>query len=767
MKDVNVLSAKNENDFKTEFLSGMLRHLAAAAVGFVLCKAAFFGGRLPFGVAFMAGCPVALLPSTAIGIFAGYFLPAFGITGFKYVAAALAVLAVRFMLIFNKRLISNPLFAGLISSLSVGVTGAVARYGDSGGSLYFALEVLACGIVALALSRTSAFIYRLDRGLSAEELGCLMILCALMLSGLWGLSVAGLRLSCVLAVILILCASKYGGDTAGISSAVAVSLFFFFAGRSAQECLVYTVAAFCAGLVCAYGKYVQLSAFFAACVFFGVVGPLNAQTAVFITESALGCLFFALLPKSTGIKFARVFTCFPKISVNNDLNRAVTLRLSEAAQGIKDVKCTVDEVAARLEDINAPSFSSVLSTAEREACGGCKMRAHCWEAKRDVTLDAVFSVIKAVKAGVTDESALPASFKSRCLRPENFFGAVKKGYLEYAGIIAGNSRISDIRQAVGDQFEGIAIMLEELSQEYLSGIRFDNSAALTAVSALKNIGIYADECSAPIDKYGRMEMNLKLAKTSETVLNKRDIMRALSLSCERNFAPPVIKNTSGETFISLSERAEYGIDIGVFQRSAKPGDICGDAYSYFTDGRGHFIMLLSDGMGTGSRAAVDSAMASGLMSRLIKSGFGFDCALKILNSSMLFKSADESLATMDIASIDLHTGTVELYKAGAAPTLVKRGGKIGRAVSTSMPIGILTSVSFDKASIKLSCGDITVIFSDGAAPDNTDWLKEELSQFKNGTAQDLAERLVSVAASRRADGHTDDITVLAAILKKQ
>ena len=178
-------------------------------------------------------------------------------------------------------------------------------------------------------------------------------------------------------------------------------------------------------------------------------------------------------------------------------------------------------------------------------------------------------------------------------------------------------------------------------------------------------------------------------------------------------------------------------------------------------------MLISDGMGTGGRAAVDSAMASGLMTRLIKSGFGFDCALKFLNSSMLFKSADESLATMDVASIDMHTGAVELYKAGAAPTVVKRGNRTGKAVSTSMPIGILSNVSFDRAGIKLSTGDIVVLLSDGAAFDGIDYIRDELEHFNKGTAQDLAERIVSYAANSRRDGHTDDITVMTAIIKKQ
>ena len=38
------------------------------------------------------------------------------------------------------------------------------------------------------------------------------------------------------------------------------------------------------------------------------------------------------------------------------------------------------------------------------------------------------------------------------------------------------------------------------------------------------------------------------------------------------------------------------------------------------DGRGHQILIISDGMGRGSRAALDGAMGAGLLSRLLSAG---------------------------------------------------------------------------------------------------------------------------------------------------
>jgi stage II sporulation protein E len=101
-------------------------------------------------------------------------------------------------------------------------------------------------------------------------------------------------------------------------------------------------------------------------------------------------------------------------------------------------------------------------------------------------------------------------------------------------------------------------------------------------------------------------------------------------------------------------------------------------------------------MGHGSGAAIDSAMATSLISRLITAGVSFDAALKMVNSAMLVKSGEESLATVDIVAVDLYTGKTEFYKAGAAPTYVHKSGRSGSVESTSLPAGILSSIRLKK-----------------------------------------------------------------------
>jgi stage II sporulation protein E len=148
-------------------------------------------------------------------------------------------------------------------------------------------------------------------------------------------------------------------------------------------------------------------------------------------------------------------------------------------------------------------------------------------------------------------------------------------------------------------------------------------------------------------------------------------------------------------------------------------------------------------------------------------GIGHEAALKMVNSALLIKSGEESLATIDICTVDLFTGQAEFYKAGAAPSYILRSGRAGYVESTSLPAGILRGVAFEKSAVTLRAGDTVVLDSDGVVATGTEWVVSELELLATtGDNQHLCEKLALTAKTRRADGREDDITVLAATVQK-
>lgn len=742
-------------------------HIVAAAAAFAASRAAVFSSLLPFGVSFVGGMPLSLTPAAACGAFIGYFIPAIGSGGFRYIASLLGTVTVRLMLSGYKRLSENPFFM----AFTVLVCSAVTSFAALGGQPHSIWSSAACILISTVatyfVSRATAVLSRPYAGPSSEELACLLCVCGILISGLEKITLFGASLGKIAGIMLILTAAKYGGTLSGAISGIAVSLASVLANSSAPYSTVYSVAGMLSGLFAPMGRLAQSVAAVAVCFTGAALGGFSSEGAIMLAEAMIGAAGFLLLPRGAGIVLSKLFCACPKISGADGLKTALNLRLTRAAGALGEVSSTVEQVSRELSKINSPDFTEVISRIERDCCTGCKMRINCWEARRDMTVDAILNVAQAVRRGENEPAAfLTEELKGRCVRQPSLCASVKKRYLDYAAKTAAENRIEEVRSVISDQFSGISEMLCGLSSELTSDSSFDGTAALNAAAALRNLGILARECTARTDKYGRMTLEIQIQKNPDTVINRLQVMRMLSLACERNFAPPVLNTVGGKTFMTLSEAAELSADIGVSQICAGDNTMCGDAYSYFPDGKGKLTMILSDGMGTGGRAAVDGAMASGIMAQLLKAGFGYDCSLKILNSSMLFKSTDESLATLDIASIDLFTGETELFKAGAAPTLVRRSGKTGKAESASVPVGILRDVRLDRAKIRLKTGDIVLLMSDGACSEGTDWIRQELEGWTDGNAQELAEHISSCALRRRASPKADDITVMAAILEK-
>ena len=767
MKDIVKISEKTEKFNHSELIAAGATHALAAAAGFIAARAAVADKLLPFGLSLAAGASLTYTPAAAVGVFLGYFIPALDTGGFRYIAAMLAIIAIKLLLSNYKRLTENPVFLSFICLLSSFLTSAVTL----GGLNFRFLNVLSESLLAAGgtffVSRCFRALQRAVSGLGADELVSLFATLSIILTGVNGFTFNGISLGHILGIALILTAAKYGGTLSGAVCGTTVSLSLILSGTSGEIAVIYAFIGLIAGVFSSLGKYVQV----AVPLIFSLTGSVTTGNPILIAatviETALGSALFLILPRRLSVHISRLFSVYPKLVTPDGFKKSLSMKLNVAASALCDVSETVDQVSAELSKINSPDFGTVITAIEQDACAGCKLRIHCWESRRDSTVEAILGMTKAIKEGSrTPENGAPEEFRGRCLRISQVANAAYKRYSDYTSRIAAENRIDEVRSVVSDQFDGMSYMLSELANDLEKDGKFDNSTAAKAAAALKNLGINTEECTCKIDKFGRMSLEIKAKKQPNTIINKLQIMKLLSVVCERDFDPPAINTSNESIYITVNEHAEIRVDVGIAQKCASDSAMCGDAYKYFFDGRGHFIMILSDGMGTGGRAAVDGAMASGLMSRLIKAGFGYDCSLRILNSSMLFKSTDESLATVDIASIDLFTGQVELYKAGAAPTLIRRSGRTGKAESTSLPAGILREISFDKAVVRCKIGDIVVLMSDGASFEGTDWIKGEIENWSDGTAEELAERICEGAKRRRSDNHLDDITVMTAVLKK-
>ncbi|WP_294836739.1 SpoIIE family protein phosphatase [uncultured Eubacterium sp.] len=324
-------------------------------------------------------------------------------------------------------------------------------------------------------------------------------------------------------------------------------------------------------------------------------------------------------------------------------------------------------------------------------------------------------------------------------------------------------KTNQIRMVASDQFISISGMLNDLAKEFDEAEIFDCNASNKIRRLLGEYEIYPTNISAIVDKYGRMRVEILLSSSSAE-LTGIELKNEIGKICNRYFDTGRITNFKNESMLSFSEKPNYSLEVGFAQFSAE-GELCGDTVKIINDSKGHSILIISDGMGKGSRAALDGAMGAGLLSKLINSGFGFDSALKIVNSALLVKSNDESLATLDIANIDLFTGKCELFKAGAPASYIIKDGRLTKCELTSMPAGILRGIEFAKRTAVLSLGDSIILMSDGITDLGERWLKDTISAMPN-SVQEGADYILSCAKEEMKDKKADDMSIIFARLER-
>jgi stage II sporulation protein E len=165
-------------------------------------------------------------------------------------------------------------------------------------------------------------------------------------------------------------------------------------------------------------------------------------------------------------------------------------------------------------------------------------------------------------------------------------------------------------------------------------------------------------------------------------------------------------------------------------------------------------------MGSGQSAAYSSEICGMFLQKMLASGNRKETALKMLNN-LLRARGEECSATVDLLEIDLEEGNANLLKSGAAPTFVRRGDKLYKLRSSTVPIGILPSLSAEDINFALEEGDVLIMMSDGVSqsPEECLWLMELMGGIwdKDETPSGMAEKICRKA---KDVGSCDDITAL-------
>lgn len=752
----------------------------ASFLGGMLCsRGLVFGKFAPFGVALVSSVPREGLWAAVLGAFLGYLLPSPIYIPVRYEAALLAAAAIRWSLSELKNVVTHPLFPPVVAFLPLLLTGVAMVFLNGSlsytAALYVAESFLGAGC-AYFFRRTSNLLLGLtgdgksrSTGLyDSGDVAALTLSLGVVALAFSEITFGGVSLGRILMVLVVLTCARAGGIGGGTVAGVAAGAIqgLSTAGLSYLSG-AYGLGGLMAGVFSPMGKIATAVAFILS---HGVASmQVGASSRVYILRGAIevGCatVLYMALPKSQ--RLSKFFGVRKDTLSGGALRGNIVLRLRHAAEALTQVHASVEEISQKLSTICAPNLQGVYDRSVEAICAGCSARGVCWRKYKEETLENFCGLTKNLREkGRVDTLDFTPAFAQRCGRSGEMRDEINKNYNRYLLKEAAQLRAAQIREVVEEHFQTTADILEEMAGEFSNYQNFDEEAAARVKEVMADQGMEPLEVCCRLDRFGRMTIEAEISRQRQKRVNRAVFTRAVSAACGRVFSPPCVSDAGETCRLQMCQRPAYDVGRGFSQYSAKNGAFCGDSASVFTDGCGRLVAVLSDGMGTGGRAAVDGAMTCAMAESLIKAGIGFDSMLQTVNSALIAKSGDESLATLDIACVDLFTGTVEFLKAGAACTVLRRGRKVELVEASSVPVGIMPQVEFATYRRELSPGDVIVLLSDGVTACGQEWLEDLVLQWDEEENPNLlAQRVTDEARRRRSDGHEDDITALVLVLK--
>lgn len=425
-------------------------------------------------------------------------------------------------------------------------------------------------------------------------------------------------------------------------------------------------------------------------------------------------------------------------------------------------------LSSKLKRPTILDLRSICEESFEKHCAECENRELCFGAEYDSTLDAMKKItIQLHSFGSVDEKKLPESFKRKCYRIKEMSEDINSS----CALATKKAFLNEKTEIFAFDYEAISKILNDAISENEEEFKIDSSMS-KKVAYLISEGGYGEHS---VTVFGRRKLRilargLDLSEKNSDISVLKEKLEEVTRVC---LAEPTFELAFGSVNMQIEARRAFSADAAFVTAASDGESICGDTVSVFENKNDYLYALISDGMGTGSTAALTSEMCNAFLRNMLSAGNRMETSLRMLNSVLRAKgskSETECSATVDLMQFDLYSGALTLVKSGAAPTLMVRRGNVFKLASPSFPIGILRALDAKQMDINCEDGDVVVMVSDGAMRegDNCAYLTEMLRdrELIRESPSKIADKIIR-RAKAESDAPADDISVVVVKIKKE
>lgn len=360
-------------------------------------------------------------------------------------------------------------------------------------------------------------------------------------------------------------------------------------------------------------------------------------------------------------------------------------------------------------------IAAMQQELQQRICGPCNKFNLCYSQAGDMTA-VLEQLIETIDQGEEIDEALHKKIYTQCERAEVLIHEAVSIFEKMELNVSWYRRLCEHREMIAGQIDAMAYVMGECIEDEKLCDDKERWRILKMRYNLKDAGIKASKIHYYQRKNGVCRVTMELATKWGNCITMKEVLEHLN-ACMNS---PLISHEQNRSIVGR-EKASYVFvsapklecSYGVAKMVQMGQEVSGDSFRAGRCMEEKFVMALSDGMGSGRTASIESETVVDLLFQFATAGFAMDVALRLMNAAMIFGAEKERYSTLDTCIVDEYTGIVEFYKVGAHVSFIRRKNHVEVIGAESLPMGATVTIDTIPNRSYMEEGDYLVMVTDG------------------------------------------------------
>lgn len=730
----------------------------------------------PFGLAYLIAITnyeKKYILSSSLGVIVGYITLFNKVNNFSAYIIISTIVTIISMSKLNKKARNIASFITVFSGLFI--------YGVLVGSSDIILHFIgAISVTALVFPIYYVVSYTLkcieeintQHFFSIDEIVSIELFICLLIVGIGTLSINDISFRNIAAILFIVVLAFISDTNMGAGAGITMGIILGFAtGNLMESIAIYGACGLVAGIFRESGKlFTALSfniIFVIVTLYSGVFNNIS------FIEALVGTGIFLLIPKKIYNKISLEINKDKKVGHFSEVRFAeikdeLTERLRDFTEVLSIMGKSLNNLVGNDKLAIKNKGNALVENLSDRTCSDCDMRYMCWKRELHQTYNAFSDLIRNYE---NNSGSFPHELEKKCIKKY----ALVKNLEDIMNIYMVNetlkSRLGEGRKILSNHINNMSVTISEIVDEFGNELHLCTDVEKSIKKSLLKYGINFGSLICYNDKNGRIKIKMQMENCMGSQACIKTVLPIISETIGKNMSIGSegcnINSKNNMCEIVIEEAPKYHINSHVAVATKEGEKFTGDSYSYGRTKDGNYITVISDGMGSGPEAGLESKVSVEIIEKFMEVGFDEKIAIDAVNAIMSIKfSEDEKFSTLDMNKIDLYTGNAKFMKVGAIESFIKRGNKVEVINSNTLPFGVLEEPDVDTVEKQVSNGDVIVSISDGVLDVKNDgsfdttWLIEFLKNTKYRQPKDLSIAILEKAKELSGGKAKDDMTVV-------